>query len=264
MAKGSLGVVAEYPRLLILPLVSGVAGFIYLALLLGGSVVGSEALGVSLSGSNTEQIVVLFLSYFGTTFIATFFNGALVHCSRDVFEGREPSIKRGMSAALSKIGYIFVWAFVVAVISVILRIIENEEGMVGQIAAALFGAAWSIITYFVLPVLMLEDVGVKSMFTKSGETFKNNWGDTLGTLTGVGLLSAVFTLVGVIAGGGIALALISTPAALFGVIAGVAIVVFAFIVGTSLKAIAKTALYVYATEGRTPPEFDKLDFQNRG
>jgi hypothetical protein len=42
----------------------------------------------------------------------------------------------------------------------------------------------------------------------------------------------------------------------------VLVVVAAYLGGTTLSAVAKTALYMYATEGDRPSQFENVDFQN--
>ncbi|MFB6178162.1 MAG: hypothetical protein ABEI77_00375, partial [Halorientalis sp.] len=72
LSMDSLHVLRENPELALFPLISGIAGLLYIALLFGGSAV------VGLFDSQSTGLVVLFLSYLGTSFIAAFFNAGLV------------------------------------------------------------------------------------------------------------------------------------------------------------------------------------------
>jgi hypothetical protein len=146
---------------------------------------------------------------------------------------------------------------------VILRAIESQDSPVAEIVAAAFGVAWGILTYFVVPVIVFEDVSVSEMFRRSGGTFKRTWGETAGAGFGVGIVTALFTLVGLAVAVVLFLALGGTGLGfLLAVAVGVLVVLAAYLLGTTLGSVAKTALYVYATEGSRPDGFEDVDFAN--
>ncbi|MFB6283922.1 MAG: DUF6159 family protein [Halobacteria archaeon] len=204
----------------------------------------------------------MFLAYLGTTFVATFFNGALVFCAGDAMQGNEPSIKKGLTAAFGKIGYILVWSVIVAVVSVIIRAIAENGSILGQIVAVLFSAAWTIMTYFVLPIIMFEDRGIKGSLKESGSKFRSNWGDTVGTWAGVGFFSAIMVLIAVVIGAISVYVTLGTPVFIPALIFAILLMVLVFVVSASLKSVAKTALYIYASEGESPSGFENVDFEN--
>jgi hypothetical protein len=109
-------------------------------------------------------------------------------------------------------------------------------------------------------VIVFEDVGVVGMFKRSGETFKNTWGETAGAGFGVGIVTAAFALVGLLVAGAVFLVFGGTVGVVGAVAVGAAVLLLAYLLGTTLGGIAKTALYVYASEGRQPPEFENVDF----
>jgi len=248
----------ENPELALFPLISGIASVIYVGLLLGGSTV------TGLFASEATGFAVLFLLYLGSAFIAAFFNAGLVYGASEAFEGRDPSLKGGLQAAWSHVGTLFVWAVISAIVGIIVRLIEQQDNIVGWIVALMFSAAWGIITYFIAPVIVFEDVGVTEMFKRSGETFKDTWGETAGASFGVGLITVLFTLVGL----AIAAALFFTLGGAFGgggfvvaIAVAVLVVLSIYLLSSALGVIARTALYVYATEGKRPPEFGNVDFE---
>jgi hypothetical protein len=259
LSKDSFAVLRDHPELALFPLVSGIAGLLYIALLFGGSFV----LGVF--DSESAGYAVLFLLYLGTAFIAAFFNAGLVHSAREAFEGRNPSLKGGIAAAWRHKGPLFAWAVISAVVGMALRAIESQDNIVADIAAVIFSVAWSIVTYFIIPVIVFEDVGVFEMFKRSGETFRNTWSETAGASFGVGIITVLFLLLGLVVAAVVFVALGSVAGALGFFVAIAVAAVFmlgVFLFGSALGAIAKTALYVYATEGKRPPEFDNVDFEH--
>ncbi|WP_435335666.1 DUF6159 family protein [Haloarchaeobius sp. TZWWS8] len=257
LAMDSVGVLRKDPELLAFPLVAGVAGTVYLVLLLGGSslVVGTE--------SGPLAWVVLFALYLGSTFIASFFTAGLMHESREAFRGRDPSLRNGLAAAWRNVGTLFAWAVIAATVGVLLRVIRGDDTVVGDILAGLVSVAWGILTYFVVPVVVFEDVSIGDAIRRSGETFKRTWGETAGAGFGVGLVSILFTVVGVgLAIGAFALLGGSGAGFLVAAIFAVVVVLGTVLVGQALTGIAKTALYVYATEGTQPAAFDDVDFRH--
>lgn len=258
LTKDSITVLRHNPELAVFPLVSGIAGILFLVLVLGGSyvLVGAD--------SGPVQYAVLFLVYLGTTFIASFFTAALMHETREAFEGHDPSFGSGVAAAWENKAPLFAWATVAATVGVVIRIVQSQDHPVARLLAGVFSVAWSILTYFVVPVIVFEEVGVRDAITRSGETFKRTWGETAGVSFGVGFITFVFVAIGVlIAVGLLALGASSGSAVGFftALAVGLTVVILTYLFGVTLGGIARTALYVYATDGTKPGEFDNVDFQ---
>lgn len=255
LAMDSFGVLRADPELAVFPLVGGLAGAVYVGLLLGGSVLLGLDRGVPL-------YALLFVTYLGSAFLAAFFTAGLTYSVREALAGREPSLRSGMAAAWAKRRPLFVWAVVSAVVGVLLRVLERQDNLVSRIVAGIVGVAWSILTYFIIPVIVFEDVSPTAMFRRSGETFRETWGETAGAGFGVGVVTVLFTVVGLAVAVGLLLAFGSTLVGAVGGLVLMVLVVFgAYLLGTTLSGIAKVALYQYATEGVQPAQFDDVDFR---
>ena len=259
LSMDSLDVLRDEPSLAVFPAISGVAGAIYLALILGGALL--------LTGPNPGMVMyaALFLVYLGTAFIAAFFSAALMHNAREVFHGRDPTLGEGLAAAWRNRGPLLAWAVISAVVGTVLNALESTDNPLAELASVLFSVAWSILTYFVVPVIVFEAVSVREMFERSGETFRNTWGETAGASFGVGIVTVLFTLAGLAVAALAFFVLGGSGLGLIGAIAiAVPVVLLAYLFGTTLGSVAKTALYVYATEGERPQQFDNVDFQAAG
>jgi len=255
LARRSIRVLRANPELLVFPVLGGAAGLAYLVLLF----VGTLGAGV---GDDVTTYVVLFVAYFGSTFIATYFTAALMYCTRQAFRGEDPTVAAGLRAASRNVAAIAAWAFVAAVVGVIIRIIEDSNDLAAQIVAALFSLGWAVMTYFVVPVIVFEDVGVTAMIRRSGETVRETWGESLGAEAGVGLVTVVLVLLAGLVGV-LVIAALGSVVPLFslgGVVVLGTLVLLAGVIGETLTGIAKTALYVYATEDRAPQYFEDMDF----
>jgi hypothetical protein len=139
-------------------------------------------------------------------------------------------------------------------VGILLSILRERGGFVGQIAATLVGGAWGLVTFFVVPVLVLENKGVIDAIKESTSLIKRTWGETI---IGSGSILLVFVLLGV-AG---FLALLATMLLGSTVVFGIALVVFiAFVivlavVAAAMQGIFVTALYTYARTGAVPSAF---------
>ncbi len=254
LARDSVQVLREEPSLTAFPAISGLAGAIYVVLLLGGAVV--------VAGPDSGPILyaALFATYLGTSFVAAFFSAALTYNAREVFEGRDPTLSEGMAAAWRNKRTLFAWALLSATVGTVLRAIESADNPVADVVSALFSVAWGILTYFVVPVIVFENVSVRETFERSGRTFKQTWGETAGASFGVGLVTVLFTLVGLAVAAVVFFGFGGAAGGIGGLAVAVLVVLGAYLVGSALGSIAKAALYVYAVDGRRPNQFEDVDF----
>ena len=249
LTKDSVLVLRNNPRLAIFPLVSGIAGLLFLVVFLG------ITFGLMAVDPEGGVLVGLFLVYLGLTFISTFFTAALVHQTRAVLVGEDPSLGAGVQAAWDERNLIMIWSLISATIGVIITAIENSDSRVARVFATLFSAAWTLLTFFIIPTIVFEKTTTKGMFTTSASTFKQTWGETPISLIGVQLIS-MFVVVPMLILGYL-LAAIHPVVGIGTVLVGV---LLGFLVGQSLQGIIKTTLYLYAKEGTRPAEFDNVDF----
>ena len=121
-----------------------------------------------------------FFFYFCNYFVITFFNAAIVACAFLRMEGGgEPSIGDGFREALARVPLIIGWAFLAATVGLVLRIIEDRSPKVGAFVAGLLGMAFSVVSFLVVPVLVIERKGPFSALKESTKLLKGTWGDQL-------------------------------------------------------------------------------------
>lgn len=256
LASGSISVLRDHPRLFLFPVFGGVAGIVFVVTLLGGAFLGT--------GGETGPILyaTLFGVYLGSTFIASFFTAALMHATRRTFDGGEPDLRESLGVAWDHKGPLFVWALISAVVGIALRALEESNEIVARIIAVFVALGWAVMTYFVVPVIVFEDVGVGGMFKRSGGIVRDIWGESLGAETGVSIVTFLLVIVGVLAAGLVFVVVPTSSGVGLGlaVAVGTIAVVGGLLIGTALTGIAKTALYIYATEDEAPSYFAGVDF----
>ncbi len=197
---------------------------------------------------------ILFVFYWCNYFIITFFNAGVIACAVMRIRGRDPTVGDGFRAAASRIGLIAGWALVAATVGLILRIIEDRSEKVGRIVAGLLGMAWSVVTFLVVPILVVERKGPFEALKESTARLRRTWGEQLVGRFSFGL---VFFLLGLPAFALIVLGVFSGSSVVLiaCVILAVIYAILLSLIQSALAAIFQAALYMYASEGRAGDAF---------
>jgi hypothetical protein len=262
-AKMSYSMIWIHKRLLLFPVISSIAAALVMAsfvlpLWQTGQLVEWLQFLDEETATQTDPFmyVTAFLFYFCNYFVIVFFNVGLVSSVMRIMNGGSASIGYGLSCALKRLPQIFGWALISAVIGVLLKAIENSNKRAARIVVAILGSAWTALTYFVIPVIVVDGYSPVKAFRESTSILKKSWGTALVGGFSLGFIGFLLTL-----------PLILVLCLVFGAafnsgneFAMVASVVFAvlsviLLVASSAAAdgIFKVYLYTWAT-GRTLPE----------
>jgi hypothetical protein len=242
LAKASWEVLKADKELLLLPVLSLIATIVVAASFLAPLVLSGE--GTTVEDPGTIGYVLLFVAYVALAFVTIFFNAALVHAANERMDGGDPTVGSALSGAMGRIHRILPWAIASATVSVILRAIEERAGMVGRIVSGIAGVAWSLVTFLVIPVLVIEDIGVVDAVKRSGNLFKRTWGENVAAQVGFGLLGFVAVIPGILViAAGVAA---GETIAFFAIAIGVLWMLLVAMVLSALNGIFQTALYRYA------------------
>ena len=267
IAKLSFGVIGKDKEMLAFPMLAGLFSTLYaVALLFPTIIVGliGQSTGATLAMGVVEY-AALFLTYLGLSFIATFFNTCVVYTTKTRFEGGDATFMDSLRFAISKIGLIFQWSMVAATVGLLLRALDHlaeRLGGIGEIVLKIFrsmlGMIWSIVTIFVVPAMVYENLGPKEAIKKSAETIKATWGESLIRHYGLGFVSGLLMMAGIL----MSVVLFMVLANLGPIGAAVAVAVSGlyflaiFLVFNCANTVFNTALYVYANQGESPEGFD--------
>lgn len=248
LARASWAVLKADKELMLLPVFSGIASLI-IAMTFIFPIVAADAI----TGSG---VVLLVLMYFVLAYVTIFFNAALISAANERLEGGDPTIGSAIKGAARHAGRIVPWALLSAIVSAILRSIEERVGIIGRIVIALVGMAWAVVTFLVLPIIVVEGLGTGRALKKSASLVRTTWGENLAGHVGLGLVgfvllipSIILVVVGFVSGGGG----VAGVAIGLGIIWGIVVVV----VMAALTGIYQTALYRFAVSGNaSSPVFD--------
>jgi hypothetical protein len=269
MVRASSAVLKRYPRLMILPLLSAVALVGAAAAMMVAFIVNAGSFqhagellhhfDFELNSHSLPALVGLAAVGWLLGGISLYFNAALVFCVLRCFAGQPPSIRDGLTACLARLPQIIGWAFVSSIIGGIISFVEgvlkDKLGFLGDVVGGLFNIGWAVVTYFVLPVLVVEGIGPVAAIKRSSALLRQSWGEAVVGSGGLGILSLVASvpallLIAACVAMAIATGIGAVAAALFGV-AIVYLLGMTVVFGT-LGAIFRTGLYVYATTGQAP------------
>ncbi len=249
LVKASWKILMEDKRLLAFPIISGIVTLLVIATFIP-LVFLSNGL-FSFNTSTIGGIVSVFVFYLICYFVVIFFNVGLISCVYAKLNGKSMTIREGLSTASSHLPSILAWAVVAATVGLILRMLEERSGLLGQIVISIVGAAWSIVTLFVVPVLAFEDKNVFAALKESLELFKKTWGESVvGTLS----ISLIFTVVGFVSLILVIGTLFIGDTTLFYIALALFIVLIAVlaILASAMQGIFTVALYMYAKTGSAP------------
>jgi hypothetical protein len=251
LAKGSWGVLRDDRKLMVLPLLSGLA-----MLVVALAFFGPVALIVDNGAGDSSKPIAWILGAIGylvITYVLVFFNAALVWAADKRLRGEPVTIGEAVHAAGARAHVLLPWAVLSATVSIALRALEERAGIIGRIVGSLIGLAWSLVTFLVLPVLVIEQIGPIQAVKRSAELFKRTWGENMIANAGIGIVALIATIAGAIPC--VLLVAIGGPLAVLGIVALVTWVIGVQIVAAALTGILQMALYRYAVDG-TVPGFD--------
>jgi len=270
MTDKTWAVIKENPQLLRFPALAAVYGalaaFIFMA----------PALAlVALSDATPAYIaagVLFFIGAWAATFVGLRYIAGLVFVADSLMRGEVARFEDGMRIAAERTQALGLWALISVVVGWILGAIEGggDENVVVTIVrvivASVLSAAWSLITFFVLPVIVLEDLGAPAAMKRSMSVIRDKWGEAVTGSFRIGMrILLTFVLPGALllaAGLGLALLVGGIIGVSLGVILGLAGVGF-IVVGMVRQAAARqvfgVALYRYAASGMVVGRFTEAD-----
>jgi hypothetical protein len=260
LAMESMGIVWRNKKLMIFPIISSIALILLLGSFAGGlwaggvfdtlfeddstTMDGAPASAAAESNASDDVLfyTILFGFYFLAYFTIVFFNMALIHCANHAFNNADFTLGTGIAFSFSRIGAIIAWALVSATVGLILRIIEDKSDKVAAIIAGILGMVWSLLTFFVVPVIAYENVGPIAAIKRSGELFKRTWGERVGAHFAFGWIGFL-TILLIALPVGLLLGLLDPLA---GIIAGVLCALIIGLLTTTAETVFKAAVYQYA------------------
>ncbi len=214
-------------------------------------------------------IALLVVAAYLISFITAFLAVALATAADAAMKGEPISFGQGCSNAMTHLPVIAGWALINAILTVGLRALETR-GAFGRIAAGLIGGAWSLISLMAIPAIAFEDAGPVHAIKRSAALLMEHWGGQIMGMREIGIgvvLCGMLPAIALIAVGVVVLSGTDDSAGLLaggGLLIAIGFVLFAAsaVLASALRQVFAVALYRYATEGVVAPGYTTDDLEN--
>lgn len=253
LAMVSLGVLRHNTGLAAFPILGGLSALFAMAAF------GIPSALLFADERNVLGVILAALAIYASTYLSVFFAVALAAAAARALEGETVEVGDAIAVARRHAGAIAGWAGILASVNIILRAIAERFGIVGVIVAGLLGAAWSLITFLVVPIIAIEGLGPVAALKRSGAIFRERWGEEIVGTASIGIIAAVFGVIpaAIIVGIGLLVGSVVVIAATIAI--GVVIVVIAAVVSQAATGIFGVALYRYAVGQGAAAPFSEAD-----
>ncbi len=246
LAGASLGVLRSDKKLATIPVVSAVTCGVIAVAVGGGMALTADFVSNPAPGQDDFSLtpvswVVGIVGLFVIGLVAQMFAAALIAAANERLDGGSLTMGQAFSKATTRMPSILGWSAINSTVGLVLQTIRDKAGLLGDIAAGLFGAAWNVITWLVLPIIVVEGIGPIAAIKKSATLLKSTWGENLFAQAGIGLIGFLLMLPGIVVFGALSFAV---P------FAGIPLLlIWIVVIGclmSALGAIYRTALYRFA------------------
>ena len=259
LVKASAQVLKTDKQLVVFPIVSILASILVIisfaipTILLVMASGGIKDDGASVPmGARIGMFAIGFTFYLVQYFVIIFSNVALVGAVMIRLKGGTPTLRDGFNVAASRTGAILGYSAISATVGMVLRYISEETGILGNMLTSLLGTAWTVATYLVAPVLVMEKVGPVEAIKRSTALLKKTWGEQIIGGTGISLVMGIIVFLMVLLFIPIIMACVATSSVALIVTVSVlfAISIMAMLlISSTMTGIYTAAVYLYAEEG---------------
>lgn len=218
-----------------------------------------------------------FLSYMAVAIITVFWNAAIIASAHyRLTTGDNPSFSYGIRQAMKCLPQIFIWGLISGTVGMIIQALEGMKNsdnvgaaIVGWILSLLIQLAWWITTFFVVPMIVIDNLGVGESMSKSPDLFGKTWGEDIVSSAGTGIINFLVCLLIVVICMPLFFLVVATeptgpyahlgPGLVFALMfIGVGMSVLFF---TACEAVNRASLYYFAKTGEAPPMAQKLGLE---
>jgi len=264
IAKQSWAVLQNNPSLAVFPLISGIGTLLVSIPFLAPFVLLAMNQEKHSAVVGPLGYVIGLLMYAAVYTVVIFCNSALVTCAYQNLRGLPSTPQEGFQNAMRHLPKIVGWAVLSATVGQVLRAVQEKGGILGAVVGGLVGLAWNLVVFFVVPLMVIENLGPIDALRESAERLKRTWGEQLILNGGMGLVSFVFCVLPLMALVALAVVcFVSNIIALGLILLGVGILYLmaSMVVMSCLTTVYQTALYVWSSTGALPAGFSQDSIQ---
>lgn len=258
LIKTSAGILKQEKKMLVFPLISMISVlFLVTIFTLPMYLSGSFNANFSIYKPTIFPFFLLFYLIFYT--IVIFSNSALIGLVVARLNGKNASIADGFKIAMNHIVDILGYSLIASTVGLILSIIQDKLGAVGKLVTFISDIAWNVITFLVVPVLVIEGIGPVKAIKRSSHLLKKTWGEQIignvgiGYFFGIIIFVLIFTL--------FPFGMYTFSHHMIGLSLSIGLILVlsvmsVIIISTTLDTIYRVILYRYAIDGSVSENFD--------
>ena len=257
MSKLSMAVVKKDPELMVYVFLSGLMS-------LGAMIAMSIPEYMEMSWTRGSDgnfspayMGFLFGGYMAISIVVVFWNSAIVANSHIRLNGGDPKFSDGFSVAFKRIHLIIIWGLIAGTVGLILKMLKeaarDSKGgaqVLVMILQVIGATIWWMMTFFMIPHMIIEGKGIKESMVLSKQMFFKQWGENVTAGMGIGLITALFAFLIII----VSVGLMSVLGTLWWVGAALGGICFVVLImwSSAAEQVAIAALYIYAKTGQMP------------
>ena len=257
MIKSCVSVLKKDKELILFPIMAAISVLILAFIFWSMGLIDIQEQGNNENASFAEFVPEIIL-IFTANFFIVFFNSALISGALHRLRGGDPNVGSAMNHAIKHIHHIFIWSIIVTIVAILIAAIKGDRrqgGFMRQLFGSMLQAGWTMMTFFVVPIIVAENMTPISAIKKSSGMFKQTWGDQVTANFGFGIIQ----ILAIVASGAIGWVFgLLNPTLGIGV--GILLVALSVSITYTLEGIYKAALYEFAL-GEKPLEFKQEDLK---
>ncbi len=196
---------------------------------------------------NLADVTFLTLAYFLASFVIVYFSAALSAAAYQRLEGFNPDLQTGLIAANGRLGALAGWSALAATVVLVLNELSNSRSLIGRIFGFALRLLWSYSTFFVVPVIVIENASPLDALSRSTELFQQQWGKILAANFGFGVGYAIVVMLAL---GPAALLYFGLGSTFLAMVVGAVLLTLGVTTVMALEIIYRVTLYDYAATGR--------------
>lgn len=249
--KISFDVLKKHKSLMLFPLISLLTQLVLMAVLLGMLLVDGQA--------GAGSILAVFACFFLSYFIIVFFNVALAGSAIKALEELPVSVVDGLSMAYARLSKIIAWSVFSSVVGALFSLLENVSERFGDSISGGLQVGWSVICYFVLPVIVMEGLSPSQAIKRSASIIASSpkefaVGSLSLVLLSLALFLPIFLIMGIASGAMEDSFIGLSYDMIVWVVVLIAYSLFVHLVVSTLKTIFASTLYAYAITSHPPSD----------
>jgi len=262
LSKLSFSVIKADPELLVYVLLMGIMSATTLLAMNAPFVLGLEWAVVL---DSTGEVVDLtpagmgwyFAFYVLLSIVVVFWNSAIVANSHMRLSGGEPTFIYGVTKAFSRLHLIVIWGLISGTVGLLLKLIRNTNArevknpglqMLLMVITWVFEVAWWIMTFFMIPLMIVEGRSIRESMREGKEMMMKTFGTNIVSGLGIQFIGFCFIVLSVLLAFVVGSALGITSGLIIGGL-GIALTLMWV---TAAETVSVSALYVFAKTGEMP------------